>query len=540
MRRLNQYFSSIILFILILNMQLLHAQAKRKDIGKLVFERTCFDVVHYDIQVKLSPNEKFISGSNRIEFKMLENASKIQLDYTKNMNLDSARFMGKPIAFKRKGNILLFDFPAGLLKNSSYTLLLYFSGKPLEAKLAPWDGGFVWRKDRNGYDWVGLACEGLGASAWLPCKDHWSDEAEGADITLIVPKDLTGVSNGKLIDEKIVDSAYKAFHWRVVNPINNYNISINVGRYVNFKDTFSGINLLPLSYYVLDYNLASAEKHFLQVHGMLEAFEHYFGQYPFKDDSYKLVETPYWGMEHQSCIAYGNNYKNNSFGFDFIIIHESGHEWYANSITASDAADMWIHESFTTYAEALYLEYKSNRTTSTEYLLGQKKKIVSKHPMQGPRGVFYHGRTDSDIYYKGTWMLNTMRSVLNNDSLWFACLKEMNLKYFHKIVGTEEIIQYFNSKTAYNWNLFFKQYLYGKNIPELEIKQLLLDNGNIRYTLTLESDVKDLKLPLNIKLPNGQTITVVVSDKSVVLELDKRFDLYAFIEANYLLRIERE
>lgn len=540
MRRLNQYFSSIILFILILNMQLLHAQAKRKDIGKLVFERTCFDVVHYDIQVKLSPNEKFISGSNRIEFKMLENASKIQLDYTKNMNLDSARFMGKPIAFKRKGNILLFDFPAGLLKNSSYTLLLYFSGKPLEAKLAPWDGGFVWRKDRNGYDWVGLACEGLGASAWLPCKDHWSDEAEGADITLIVPKDLTGVSNGKLIDEKSVDSAYKAFHWRVVNPINNYNISINVGRYVNFKDTFSGINLLPLSYYVLDYNLASAEKHFLQVHGMLEAFEHYFGQYPFKDDSYKLVETPYWGMEHQSCIAYGNNYKNNSFGFDFIIIHESGHEWYANSITASDAADMWIHESFTTYAEALYLEYKSNRTTSTEYLLGQKKKIVSKHPMQGPRGVFYHGRTDSDIYYKGTWMLNTMRSVLNNDSLWFACLKEMNLKYFHKIVGTEEIIQYFNSKTAYNWNLFFKQYLYGKNIPELEIKQLLLDNGNIRYTLTLESDVKDLKLPLNIKLPNGQTITVVVSDKSVVLELDKRFDLYAFIEANYLLRIERE
>lgn len=521
-------------------MQLLHAQAKRKDIGKLVFERTCFDVVHYDIQVKLSPNEKFISGSNRIEFKMLENASKIQLDYTKNMNLDSARFMDKPIAFKRKGNILLFDFPAGLLKNSSYTLLLYFSGKPLEAKLAPWDGGFVWRKDRNGYDWVGLACEGLGASAWLPCKDHWSDEADGADITLIVPKDLTGVSNGKLIDEKIVDSAYKAFHWRVVNPINNYNISINVGRYVNFKDTFSGINLLPLSYYVLDYNLASAEKHFLQVHGMLEAFEHYFGQYPFKDDSYKLVETPYWGMEHQSCIAYGNNYKNNNFGFDFIIIHESGHEWYANSITASDAADMWIHESFTTYAEALYLEYKTNRTTSIEYLLGQKKKIVSKHPMQGPRGVFYHGRTDSDIYYKGTWMLNTMRSVLNNDSLWFACLKEMNLKYFHKIVGTEEIIQYFNSKTAYNWNLFFKQYLYGKNIPELEIKQLLLDNGNIRYTLTLESDVKDLKLPLNIKLPNGQTITVVVSDKSVVLELDNRFDLYAFIEANYLLRIERE
>jgi aminopeptidase N len=201
---------------------------------------------------------------------------------------------------------------------------------------------------------------------------------------------------------------------------------------------------------------------------------------------------------------------------------------------------MWIHESFTTYSEALYLEYKANRTNSIEYLLGQKKKIVSKHPMQGPRGVFYHGRTDSDIYYKGTWMLHTMRSILNNDSLWFAGLKQMNQKYFHRIVNTEEIIQFFNSTTGYNWDLFFDQYLYKSSLPELEIKQLLLDNGNIRYTLTLEADVKDLKLPLNIKLPNGQIITVVLSDKSVVLELDNRFDLYAFIEANYLLRIERE
>ena len=532
----------LILFLVSLfgNVLFLQAQAKRKDIGKLVFERSCFDVMHYDIEVKIKPTEKFISGSNAIEFKMLEASTKIQLDYAKSMNLDSAEYLGKPIAFKRKGNIVLFDFPGGLLKNSSHNLLLYFSGKPLEAKLAPWDGGFVWRKDNNGYDWVGLACEGLGASAWLPCKDHWSDEAEGADITLIVPNDLTGVSNGKLIEEKLIDSAYKAFHWRVVNPINNYNISINVGHYINIKDTFSGVNVVPLSYYVLDYNKASAERHFLQVHGMLDAFEHFFGQYPFKDDSYKLVETPYWGMEHQSCIAYGNNYKNNVFGFDFIVIHESGHEWFGNSITASDAADMWLHESFTTYAEALYMEYRVDKTRAIEYLSEQKKKIVSKYPMQGPRGVFYHGRTDSDIYYKGTWMLHTMRNILNNDSLWFACLKEMNSLYFHKIVNTEEIIQFFNKNTRYNWNLFFKQYLYKSSIPELEIKQTVLKNGKIIYSMRLESDVKDLNIPLNIKLTNGETIAVVASDKSVVLELDSRFDLYAFIEANYLLRIERE
>ena len=540
MRTLNHCFSFLFFFISFVNVQSLHAKAKRKDIGKLVFERSCFDVIHYDIEVKIKPIERFISGSNAIEFKMLEASSKIQLDYSKSMNLDSAEYLGKPIAFKRKGNIVLFDFPGGLLKNSSHNLLLYFSGKPLEAKLAPWDGGFVWRKDNNGYDWVGLACEGLGASAWLPCKDHWSDEAEGADITLIVPNDLTGVSNGKLIDEKIVDSAFKAFHWRVVNPINNYSISINVGRYVNIVDTFSGINKLPLSYYVLDYNQAAAEKHFLQVHGMLEAFEYYFGQYPFKDDSYKLVETPYWGMEHQSCIAYGNNYNNNNYGFDFIIIHESGHEWFGNSITASDAADMWIHESFTTYSEALYMEYQVDKTRAIEYLSEQKKKIVSKYPMQGPRGVFYHGRTDSDIYYKGTWMLHTMRSILNNDSLWFACLKEMNSIYFHKIVNTEETVQFFNKKTRYNWDLFFKQYLYKKSIPELEIRQSLLNNGNISYSIRLESDLKDLKLPLNIKLTNGEVIGIVVSDKPIVIELDNRFDLYAFIEANYLLRIERE
>ena len=513
MRSSTHFILNLFLVLLFGNVLFVQAQAKRKDIGKLVFERSCFDVKHYDIKVKINPKEKFISGTNSIEFKMLASSPKIQFDYTENMGIDSAAFKGNPIAFKRKGNKVILEFIGGLQKDSTYKVEFWFLGKPLMAKLAPWDGGFVWRKDINGYDWVGLACEGLGASAWLPCKDHWSDEADGADITLIVPKELQGVSNGNLIEEKLIDSGFKLFHWRVVNPINNYNISINVGHYINIKDTFSGVNVVPLSYYVLDYNRASAEKHFLQVHGMLDAFEHFFGQYPFNADGYKLVETPYWGMEHQSCIAYGNNYKNNIYGFDFIIIHESGHEWFGNSITANDAADMWIHESFTTYSEALYLEFRNHKTTSVEYLLDQKKKIVSKYPMQGPRGVFYHGRTDSDIYYKGTWMLHTMRSILSNDSLWFAALKEMNSVYFHKIVSTEEIIQFFNAKTGYSWNLFFKQYLYKSSIPELDIRQTVLKNGNISYSIRLESDLKDLNIPLNIKLTNGDVICIVVSNK---------------------------
>lgn len=540
MRNFKPFFTVGLSVLLSLQITILPAQARRKDIGKLVFERSCFDVMHYGISVKINPVEKLISGSNHIRFKMKMKSAKIQLDFAESMDLEAITFRGHDKIFKRKGNRVFIEFAELLQKDSIYTLELKFSGHPLIAKLAPWDGGFVWSKDKNGAPWVGLACEGLGASAWLPCKDHWSDEADSLDMTLIVPKDLVGVSNGKLISELEMPDGLKAFHWQVKNPINNYSISINVGRYVLIKDTFFGINSLPLNYYVLEYKQLEAEQHFLQVHGMLTAFEHYFGQYPFKEDAYKLVETPFWGMEHQSCIAYGNNYKNNAYGFDFIIIHESGHEWFANSITASDAADMWIHESFTTYSEALYLEYTLNRTRSIEYLLEQKKKIVSKHPMQGPRGVFYHGRTDSDIYYKGTWMLHTMRSILNNDSLWFACLKEMNAVYFHKIVGTEQIIQFFNKNTRYNWDLFFKQYLYRSSIPVLEIKQSVLNNGKISYSLCLKSDDKDLNIPLNIKLASGEVVGIVVANKPMVLELDNRFDLYAFIEANYLLRIDRK
>jgi aminopeptidase N len=513
--------------------------AKNVSLGQLKQDRACYDVMHYDIQLRVDPQHKHIKGSNTMRITMQSNSKVLRIDLMSYMQVTGLQLDAVDYPFERKQDHLLLKFKQPLQKEEVHQIKILFSGYPKTALRAPWDGGFVWSEDDYHRAWVGMACEGIGPSSWLPCKDHWSDEAEQMDMHLEVPAALMGISNGRLVSTETLDSNWQRFNWHVASPINGYNISVNVGAYTHLSDTFYGQQKVDLDYYVLDYNSAIAERHFMQVDKMHQAFEKYFGPYPFAKDGYKLVETPYWGMEHQSCVAYGNHYKNNNFGFDFIIVHESGHEWFANSLTADDPADMWIHESFTTYSEALYVEHCMGKKTALEYLWSQRGQIKNQAPMQGPRGQYYHG-SDNDIYYKGTWMLHTMRSMLNNDSLWFATLKQMNQKYFHHIVKTEDIIQFFNSNTGFNWDLFFNQYMYKSSLPELEIKQLLLDNGNIRYTLKLESDVKDLNIPLNIKLPNDQTITVVLSQKSVVIELDNRFDIYAYIEANYLLRIERE
>jgi aminopeptidase N len=261
------------------------------------------------------------------------------------------------------------------------------------------------------------------------------------DMYLSVPDTLLGVSNGRLKD--VVKSTNQTtYHWQVLNPINNYNITINIGDYVLISDTFHGKNTLSLDYYVLRYNVEKARKHFQEVDTMLRAFEQYFGAYPFPEDGYKLVETPYWGMEHQSCVAYGNKYRYNEYGFDFIIVHESGHEWFANSITAADPADLWIHESFTTYSEALYVEYTQGKGRSLSYLQMQREKVVNKFPMQGPKHQNYHGWKDNDIYYKGSWVLQTLRYSVNNDSLWFLMLRELSAKFRHQLISTDDIVQF--------------------------------------------------------------------------------------------------
>ncbi|MEN9737988.1 MAG: hypothetical protein RLZZ318_21, partial [Bacteroidota bacterium] len=303
--------------------------AKNVSLGQLKQDRACYDVMHYDIQLRVDPQHKHIKGSNTMRITMQSNSKVLRIDLMSYMQVTGLQLDAVDYPFERKQDHLLLKFKQPLQKEEVHQIKILFSGYPKTALRAPWDGGFVWSEDDYHRAWVGMACEGIGPSSWLPCKDHWSDEAEQMDMHLEVPAALMGISNGRLVSTETLDSNWQRFNWHVASPINGYNISVNVGAYTHLSDTFYGQQKVDLDYYVLDYNSAIAERHFMQVDKMHQAFEKYFGPYPFAKDGYKLVETPYWGMEHQSCVAYGNHYKNNNFGFDFIIVHESGHEWFA-------------------------------------------------------------------------------------------------------------------------------------------------------------------------------------------------------------------
>jgi aminopeptidase N len=493
--------------------------------GKLTPLRTCFEVKHYDITLKVQPERKYISGSNTITFRVEKDFQKLQLDLFPSIHIDSMIFFGRKVSYVRDSNAVFVDLGLKVKKGGIGRLKVYFSGVPVMAKKAPWDGGFVWEKDSVHNDWIGLACEGLGASCWLPCKDHWSDEADSMDMHLIVPAHLTGVSNGRLMGQTDLGNGYKQFDWKVSSTINNYNISVNVGMYEHIHDTYTAkytpdLKPLELDYYVLAYHKEKAMKHFKQTHKMLEAFEKYFGPYPFWNDGYKLVETPYWGMEHQSCIAYGNDYNDNLWGFDFIIVHESGHEWFGNSISAVDPAEMWIHESFTTYTEALYVEYFMGYESSVKYLKGQKKNIENKEPMIGPYDVYYHGRKDNDIYYKGTWILHTLRSVIDNDTLWFGMIKDFSLTYKQKHVTTTQLIDFFSKRSGKNLKPFFQQYLYRADLPVFEYKMEERGEGNLTMSYRWSNTVKGFEMPIKITVTKGNFETVTPAKKWQLVDLN--------------------
>lgn len=478
--------------------------------GKLTALRTSFDVKQYEITLKVEPSKKFISGSNRISMYAVKDFSRIQLDLYSNMKIDSMVMYGKRVYYTRDSNAVFVNMPVKVKKNTNQILTVYFSGHPVVAKKAPWDGGFVWSKDSSGYDWVGLACEGIGASCWLPCKDHASDEADSLKVHLIVPDKLIGVSNGKKTGEKDLGNGFKQFDWTVRNPINNYNISVNVGHYAHLHDEYharytEGLHVpLALDYYVLTANKEKARKHFMQVTRMMECFEKYFGAYPFWEDGYKLVETPFWGMEHQSCVAYGNNYENNRFGFDFIIIHESAHEWFGNSISCKDPAELWIHETFTTYAESVFVEEFQGKAVAVKYLMSQKHNIEAKYPMIGVKDVYYHDWSDNDIYYKGSWMLHTIRNVIDNDTLWFNSLKDFSLRYKKQQVTTEEVIGFFAKRTGYRLEGIFRQYLYTGPLPVFEYKLIEGNERGLELHYRWQRVNKSFTMPIKTTMTKGE------------------------------------
>ncbi len=452
--------------------------------GTLSSLRTCYDVSYYDLFVIIDEKERSIERSyNNIHFTAKRDFKEMQIDLAENMEVLLIQFEGKEIPFTKEFDARFISFPRVIKKGEQSKIKVWYSGNPRVAVNPPWDGGFSWDEDKNGNPWIGVSCQGLGASSWWPCKDHQSDEPDSMSITASARYPLKIISNGNLrrdttIWSNYLDSWLTETEWFVSNPINNYDVSINIGDYTHFYDQFiSSEDTLSLDYYVLSYNEKKAKEHFKQVKPMLACFEHFFGPYPFFDDGYALIETPYLGMEHQSGIAYGNNYLPGYNGdkkfisgldFDFIIVHETGHEWWGNSITTNDIADMWIHEGFCTYAEVLYVECMYGYNVMLDYVKNQRRRIRNDRPIIGPYGVNRTGSTD--MYNKGSLILHSIRNLIQDDSLWFSIIKGISEDFRHQTIDGADILNYIDSRTEYDFSYFFQQYLQYKDLPEFQYK----------------------------------------------------------------------
>ncbi len=475
--------------------------------GYLFPERAWYDVLKYDLTVEFDIAHKSIKGSNQITFKKVASNSIMQIDLQQPMVLDSVLFHQNKLSFQRDSNVFFIDFKNANNIAIMDSLKLFYHGQPTIAKNPPWDGGFVYKKDENNKAWVAVACQGFGASAWWPCKDHQTEEPDnGMTITLIYPDTMKGISNGRLVAEQTINKTWTASKWQVKNPINSYDVTFYLGDYVQFSDTMNGVNgKLDIAYFVLRHNLEKAKKQFEVVKPMLRAFEDWMGPYPFYEDSYKLVDAPYLGMEHQSAVAYGNKYKMGYLGrdrsgtgngllFDFIIVHETGHEWYGNSITAKDVADEWIHEGFTTYTETMFAENMFGKSKAWAYVRGQRRNIQNDAPCIGTYGVQSSG---SDTYDKAANMLHTIRQVVDNDKVFKRMIKHMNKTFYHQTVTSDEIEKFMTKQGKKDLSKIFDQYLRATQPPKLEYK--IVDN-KIMYRWNC--NIAQFNMPLKVSINN--------------------------------------
>ncbi|MFY0653269.1 MAG: M1 family metallopeptidase [Cyclobacteriaceae bacterium] len=479
--KLNSYirlvFSVLVLYISTADYSC--AQFTRVDTlrGSITPEREWWDLSYYHLEIDVDIDNKYLSGKNRIEYKVLSPQQILQLDMQSPMVIDSVVEGGRRLKLERDG----IAYFVQLIKEQNIEEVnridVYFSGNPTEAVNPPWDGGVAWKLDKKGKPWVATACQGIGASTWWPCKDHAYDEPDSMKVSVTVPEELTVVSNGRLLKTE-EENHKQTYHWSVTNPINNYGVNINIGNYVNFSETYQGEGgTLDMDYWVLKHNLGKAKKQFKQTIPTLQAMEHWFGPYPFYEDSYKLVEAPYLGMEHQSSVTYGNEFKNGYRGmdlsgtgwgmkFDYIIVHESGHEWFGNNITYTDEGDLWIHEAFTCYSEGLFVEYHYGKQAGSEYVLGLRDGIKNDGPIIGPYGVNALG--SKDMYSKGANMLHTLRQLVDNDTLWRNVLRGLNKDFFHQVVSTAQVEDYISEQVRTDLSGFFDQYLRSAELPVFE------------------------------------------------------------------------
>jgi aminopeptidase N len=480
------------------------------------------DLLFYHLDVRVDPEKKFLSGKNTIRFKMLKDDTRIQLDLHSALHVDKILLGTTELKYEREFGAVFVDFPETLRAGRTYTIDFYYSGNPLETGRF---GGIAFRKDSAGRPWINTACEGIGASIWWPNKDQWRDEVESLQISVSIPNDLVDVSNGKFMGKTDLGDGYTRWDWLVHYPINNYDVSLNIGKYEHFSDKLGD---LPLDFYALPEDLDKAKKQFAQAKGMLEAFQHYFGEYPFKKDGYKLIEVPYSGMEHQSAVTYGNHFANGylerdwtgvgiSLRFDFIIIHESGHEWFGNSITAADPSDMWIHEGWTTYLECLYVEYMYGHDDYLKYVNAYKSKVKNAKPIIAERGI--NAEPPQDQYFKGALFLNTLRSVINDDPRWFKLIHDLYQHFKYKNIMTEDIVEYFNKKTGKDFTLIFNQYLRHTAIPVLELK-FNVGEGTVSYRWKV--DEMGFAMPVRVgKKDNWQLIQATTDWQSMKTTIAK-------------------
>lgn len=515
--------------------------------GSITPERAWWKVTFYDLNVTVTPQDSSISGYNNLTYHVIDAPREMQIDLQYPLQIDKIIQDDQNLSFRRDSNAFFIEMPADLEKGSQHTISIYYQGRPKVAENPPWDGGFIWTEDEKSNHWVATANQGLGASVWWPNKDHQTAEPDSMRISITVPDPMINVSNGRLEKKTSHENGMTTWTWFVSNPINNYNIAVNAGNYVNFTESFDGEEgSLDLSYWVLEYNLDKAKEQFKQVKPMMKCFEDWFGPYPFYDDSFKLVETPHLGMEHQSAVAYGNEYQNGYLGrdlsgtgwglkWDFIIIHETAHEWWGNNITTKDIADMWVHEGFTSYSEGIYVECMFGKEAGAEYIRGLRSGIQNREPITGEYDL--NRRGSGDMYPKANNMLHTIRQIVDNDSTWKQILRGLNETFRHQTVSADQVERYIINQTGKDLDDVFDQYLHYTDLPVFEYYVDEIERIHYRW----KADIPHFDMPLKIKLNNDSYSFIYPTsdrwktsslniDNPTQLEIDHDF----YIETNRL------
>uniref|UniRef100_UPI004048D1AA M1 family metallopeptidase n=1 Tax=Algoriphagus sp. TaxID=1872435 RepID=UPI004048D1AA len=522
--KFTQYILAGALGSLLLLSNSTFAQYGRTDSlrGGLGPERSWWDLKHYDLSVEIIPSKKYIKGSNKISYQVKNQAKLLQLDLQEPLAVTSITQEGEELSFRREGAVYWVTLTKKQVPGALEALVVQYEGVPKEAVRPPWDGGITWQKDSKGLDFIASSNQGIGSSIWWPLKDHPADEVDSLDMHVTVPKGLLDISNGRLVEIEAGKDT-DTFHWKVVNPINDYGVNINIGDYAQFGEKYAGEKgSLDMDYFVLRENLEKAKVHFQDARRMMQAFEHWFGPYPFYEDGFKLVEAPYLGMEHQSSVTYGNGYQNGYRGrdlsgtgwgmkFDFIIIHEAGHEWFANNITYKDVADMWIHESFTNYSESLFLDYHYGKEAGQAYVRGTRMNILNDKPIIGDYGVNQRG--SGDMYYKGGNLLNMLRQIVQDDGKWRIILRGLNKEFYHQTVTTQQVESYISTQSGLNLGKVFDQYLRDVRIP---IFEYYFQGEEFQYRWT--NAVKDFDMPVDVLL-DGKAVRLQTKTAWQTLEV---------------------